>query len=75
MFLNIKGHQESTAECSEQQIPPGDSEQGIVKELEEQKNSANQCKRDLWFIVGLLEVGKWGLKPQAQWISVPMKFS
>lgn len=35
MFLNIKGHQESTTEFSEQQIPPGDSEQGVVKELEE----------------------------------------
>lgn len=74
MFLNIKGHQESTTECSEQQIPPGDSEQGVVKELEEQKNSANWCKRDPWFTVGLLDVWKWGLKPRPQWICVAMKF-
>ena len=74
MFLNIKGHQEGTAECSEQQISPGDSEQGIV-EVEEQENSASQHKRDPWFTVGLLDVWKWGLKPHPQWIFVPMKLS
>lgn len=60
MFLNIKGHQKSTTECSEQRIPPADSEGTEEQCRPVQGRPQVHC--------GLLEGRRWGSAP---WIPVP----